>query len=101
MSLVHWTAMPIWKDKPGCVGNLRGSFTGTLEDPVISEAGREFLAKLLTRLSDDQISAIFDVARVTLRLRNPENPRSGLATVAEWSTAFKAKRADIVSRRCQ
>jgi hypothetical protein len=101
MSLVHWTAMPIWKDKPGCVGNLRGSFTGTLEDPVISEAGREFLAKLLTRLSDDQISAIFDVARVTLRLRNPENPRSGLATVAEWSTAFKAKRADLVSRRCQ
>ena len=67
---------------------------------LTSEPGREFLATLLTRLSDDQISAIFEVARVSLRLRNPENSRSGFATIPEWSAAFKAKRADITSRRC-
>ena len=37
----------------------------------ISEAGRAFLAGLLMQLSDDQISALFEVSRVTLRLRDP------------------------------
>ena len=100
MNLVAWSSTPIWKNDSRCVGRLAKSVTGTLSDPVISEAGRAFLARLLTQVSDDQISALFEVSRVTLRLRDPGNARSGFATVAEWVTVFKRKRAEIVDRRC-
>jgi hypothetical protein len=100
MHLVEWAATPVWKDAPGCVGNLPKSLTGTLNDPVISEEGRAFLAGLLTQLTDPQIHDLFAVARVTLRTRDPGRARSGLATLEEWVTAFKQKRAQIVDRRC-
>lgn len=100
MNLAAWAATPIWKGNAGCVGNLSRSATGTLKDPAISEAGRAFLAGLLTQLSDDQITALFEVSRVTLRLRDPEDVRSGFATVAEWVSVFKRKRTEIVDTRC-
>jgi hypothetical protein len=100
MHLVQWASTPVWKDAPGCVGNLPKSLTGTLNDPVISEEGRAFLAGLLTQLTDRQIHDLFDVARVTLRTRDPGKARSGFATVEEWVDAFKQKRAQIVDRRC-
>ena len=100
MHLVEWSATPLWKEGPGCVGNLPKSATGTLKDPVISEAGRAFLADLLTQLSDNQIRALFEVSRVTLRLRDPGKAKSGFATIEEWTDAFKRKRAEIVDRRC-
>ena len=101
MNYVAWAATPVWKDgSTGCVGNLPKSFTGTLKDPVISEAGRAFLARLLMQLSDDQIRGLFEASRVTLRLRDPASAKSGFATVEEWTNAFKQKRADIVNRRC-
>jgi hypothetical protein len=99
-NLVAWRATPVWKGETGCTGNLPRSFTGTLEDPVIGEAGRRFLAKLLGQLSDRQIRDLFEAARVQLRLRSPGDPSSGLATVEEWVTAFKEKRAQIADRRC-
>ena len=100
MNLVMWSATPVWKGETGCVGNLPKSFTGTLDNPVISEAGRQFLAKLLGELSDAQLRDLFDTARVTLRLRDPLKARSGFATVDEWVTAFKVKRQQITDRRC-
>jgi hypothetical protein len=111
MSLTDWVRTPVWKDEnsegrngsegaPRCVGNLPKSFTGTLDDPVISEPGRRFLAGLLTQLSDAQLRDLFDVARVHLRTRTPGDPLSGMATVAEWVDAFKMKRDQIVNRRC-
>ncbi len=100
MNLVQWSATPIWRKDGVCVGNLPKSFTGTLENPVISEAGRAFLADLLMKLSDDQIAALFEVSRVTLRLREPDKARSGYATVGEWVDAFRQKREQIVNRRC-
>jgi len=51
-------------------------------------------------VSDDQITAIVEVSRVTLRLRDPEDVRSGFATVAEWVSVFKRKRTEIVDRSC-
>jgi hypothetical protein len=100
MNLVEWAATPIWKPGKPCVGNLPRSMTGTLVDPEIGEEGRQFLAGLLTQLTDAQIRALFEVSRVTLRVREPGNARSGLSTVDEWVAAFKAKRVDIVDRRC-
>jgi hypothetical protein len=100
MNLAAWATTPVWKGAAGCVGNLSRSMTGTLGDPLIGEPGRAFLAGLLTQLSDDQIASVFEISRVTLRLRDPENVRSGFSTVAEWVDAFKRKRAEIADRRC-
>lgn len=100
MNLTEWSQAPVWKDAEKCVGNLAKSFTGTLDYPVISEAGRAFLAGLLTQLSDKQVSDLFTAARVTLRVRTPGDARSGFATVEEWADAFRAKRAQIVEHRC-
>ena len=100
MNLTAWAKTPVWKDAQGCVGNLPKSFTGTLDDPPISEEGRAFLASLLTQLTDQQIRDLFAVARVTLRGRTPGDGRDGFATVDEWADVFKRKRAEIVNRRC-
>jgi len=100
MNLVEWSHTPVWKDTAGCVGNLPKSMTGTLFDPPISEEGRRFLADLLAQLSDAQLRAMFEAARVQLRLRNPTDLSSGFPTVDEWVAAFKMKREQIVNRRC-
>ena len=98
--LAQWSKATVWRDEPGCVGNLPSSLTGTLTNPVISEAGRQFLSNLLGRLSDAQLRDMFEAARVTLRTRVPDVGRSGFATVDDWVSAFKAKRAEIADRRC-
>jgi hypothetical protein len=96
----EWSQTPVWKDATGCVGNLPKSLTGTLDDPTISESGRQFLADLLVQLSDRQLYDLFDVARVTIRPRVPSDVRSGTPTIDEWVQAFKQKRDEIVNRRC-
>jgi hypothetical protein len=90
----EWSKTSIWKDadKPGCVGNLPGSMSGTLDNPRISEGGRKFLADLLARLTDSQLHDLFTVARFTRR--DPS------ATVDDWVTAFKHKRNEIANRTC-
>ena len=100
VNLVGWRDVPIWDEDGVCIGNLSGSFTGTLEDPVISEAGRRVLADLLVQLSDAQIRDMFEAARVDLRPRDPAHGRSGFPTITEWVNAFKQKRAAIVEHRC-
>ena len=94
------TQAGVWKDDKQCVGNLPKSFSGTLGEPVIGEAGRKFLADLLMQLSDRQLHDLFEAARVRLRLRSPGKVDSGFATEADWVEAFKAKRQQIVERRC-
>ena len=64
MNLVEWSRTPVWKDTAGCVGNLPKSITGTFFDPPISEEGRQFLADLLLKLSDEQLRGMFEAARV-------------------------------------
>jgi hypothetical protein len=100
VNLKAWTETPVWKGDEKCVGNLPKSFTGTLSEPEISEAGRRFLADLLMQLSDRQLTDLFEVGRVRLRLRSPGVVDSGFATSADWVDAFKAKRDQIVQRRC-
>jgi hypothetical protein len=92
----NWSQTPIWKDtdteQGNCVGNLRGSMGGTLENPHISEAGRKFLADLLVQLSDAQLHDLFDVAGFTRR--DPS------ASIDDWVHGFKQKRDEIVNRTC-
>ena len=100
VNLERWRGKPVWKEREGCVGNLPRSFTGTLDDPIISEGGRRFLANLLAQLSDRQIRDLFEVARVNLRLRAPGHVDSGYSSVDDWVKAFKQKRTEISERRC-
>jgi hypothetical protein len=99
-NLAEWSRTPVWKRADSCVGNLPKSFSGTLNDPVISEEGRRFLAGLLVQLSDAQLNDLFEVARFRLRPRSPEDGRSGFPSTQEWVDAFKQKRTEILDHRC-
>jgi hypothetical protein len=100
VNLNVWRRTQVWKDDRACIGNLPKSVTGTLDNPVISEDGRRFLADRLMQLSDRQINELFEAARVQLRLRSPGDASSGFSSVDEWADTFKEKRAQIVDRRC-
>src|SRR6202163_2781558 len=82
----EWSTTPIWRDAKTCVGHMSKSHTGTLGDPTISEAGRQFLGDLLVQLTDQQLIDLFDVARVDRRSRKPGTAEPS-ATVDEWVTA--------------
>lgn len=102
-SFIDWAEVPVWADPERCVARLRGSFTGTLSNPSISEAGRSFLAGLLAQISDAQLRDLFEISRVKQRSADPatdplEEPPP--ASVDEWVRLFKLKRTQIVDHRC-
>jgi hypothetical protein len=102
MHLAAWRALPVWRDEPGCVGQLRRSFTGSLGNPPISEAGRRFLAARLALLTDRQIRDLFVAARVERRGETVEDAqgRPRPVTADDWAVVFKEKRDAIAGRRC-
>jgi hypothetical protein len=103
VSLDTWAKVPVWKEGEACVARLKGSLTGSLSDPKISEAGRAFLAGLMAELRDAQLHDLFETARVKRRSSDPGGDRedeAGPATVNGWVRAFKLKRAQILERRC-
>ncbi len=87
----NWSKQAVWKDEPGCVGNLSKSWTGTIDNPVIHEAGRKFLADLLAPLTDKQLQDLFEVARFADYTK---------VSVDKWISEFKAKRTAIASKTC-
>lgn len=93
-----WVEEPVWKKPDACEANLAGGLTATLRNPVISEAGRRFLADLLLQLTDRQLADLFRVARMPARARAADRTEGD--SVGEWVAAFKAKRDEIVNRRC-
>lgn len=98
MQVESWASAKIWKDEARCQGNLTSSLVGTLQHPVISEAGRKFLADRLVRLSDKQLRDLFTAARVERNKKDQIDGRQ--ATVADWVRVFKDKREQIVTHRC-
>jgi hypothetical protein len=103
VSLLGWAEVPVWKDRKRCVADLKGSFTGSLSNPQISEAGRAFLAGLLVQLSDAQLRDLFETARVKQRSSDPSSDpaKDGPpGAVDAWVAAFKVKRAQIVDQSC-
>jgi hypothetical protein len=103
MNLSDWDGAPIWKDAKQCVADMPRSLTGTLEDPVISEAGRRFLAERMMLLRDRQIRDLFTVSNVVKRGEEIEGPdgKKRPVTVDDWVAVFKRKRAEIAAARCQ
>jgi hypothetical protein len=93
----EWSKTPIWEDDPGCVANISKSYTGTLHDPVIGEAGRRFLADLLVQLSDQQIQDLVRGAQFERRVNEDDRPKP---TLDDWVRTFKKKRDEIVNRTC-
>jgi hypothetical protein len=100
LNFENWSTSGIWRDPEQCVANLKKSFTGTLKNPRISEAGRRFLADLLVQLSDEQIHDLFEVAQVQRRQPKPGQSWPEPAPVAQWVQAFKRKRNEIVHHSC-
>jgi hypothetical protein len=102
MKLEDWDGAGIWKDAAKCIGDMPRSFTGSLEDPVISEAGRRFLAQRLAQLSDKQIRDLFTVSNVVHRGEEITGPdgKKRAATVNDWVRVFKRKRVEIASAHC-
>lgn len=102
MNLADWDSARVWKVGQRCVGDLPRSITGSLEDPVISEAGRRFLSRRLAMLSDRQIRDLFTVSQIERRGEEitGADGRKRPVTVADWVRVFKRKRAEIASARC-
>lgn len=98
--LANWSATPVWKDAPQCVGNLSKSFTGNLSNPRVTEEGRKFLADLLLQLTDAQLRDLFTVAHFAQGPARMRAAGSAADTVAAWTEAFKRKRNEIVQARC-
>jgi len=98
VNLSEWSHMSIWKEPKRCVANLPQSLTGTLDNPVITEGGRKFLADLLAQLTSEQIHDLFDVARFPERVM--PNGSTRRTTVDEWVAAFERKRDEIVNHTC-
>jgi hypothetical protein len=89
----EWSAMTIWKEgAPSCVGNVPGSFTGTLHNPGISGA-RTKVSRRSARPAHGRAAARH------LRRRALPAARSE-CHVNDWVNAFKQKRAEIVNRAC-
>lgn len=97
VNLERWANTAVWRDAAHCIANLSPSQTGTLAHPLISEAGRKFLANLLTQLSDDQLRDLFEVARFGDRFL-PGG--TGGSPVPAWVDAFKYKRDEITGVTC-
>jgi hypothetical protein len=98
VNLTEWRNAAVWQDATRCVANLPKSHTGTLDNPVISDKGRQFLANLLVQLSDRQVYDLFDVARVADRRFSDNTP--SMTTTADWAQVFKQKRDAVVAARC-
>ncbi len=87
-----WKDKEIWKGRDGCEARLKGSLSGTMSDPEISEAGRALLSGLLSQLTAAQVEDLFRYSRI--ELREPSVP------VSSWAAVFREKAAQIASRRC-
>ena len=74
------------------------------EEPVISEAGRALLGRLLGSLTDAHIRALFEAGRIDqlgepAEWRDPET-KQVYTGIDAWVAVFKHKRAQIETARC-
>ncbi|GAC1355534.1 MAG: hypothetical protein NVSMB3_00810 [Acidobacteriaceae bacterium] len=115
MNLDVWSGKKLWSSvgtdaaPHQCRASLSKSLTAHdgLSNPEISEEGRRFDAGLLCQLSDHQIEDLFKAARAAAmpKYHNSDGsfkPGVDEATIVrQWVAAFKAKREQLASGRCQ
>jgi hypothetical protein len=91
--LASWRAVRIWEDAGACVATIAwGTGDEASRRFEISEAGRAFLADLLSRLSRAQVKDLF---RAALLERKPGNE-----DLDAWADAFREKVDEIRKARC-
>jgi hypothetical protein len=98
--LSAWRGVAVWKDPAKCQANLRIHASGTLSDPVVTEASRRFLADLMIQLTDAQIEDLFRGSRVDRQDPSITDPAQRDAIIADWVAVFKDKRAQLVNHTC-
>jgi hypothetical protein len=104
MSLSHWAKKPVfdpvaYRETGGaCRGVLTPSLrcSGGIENPVITEAGRQFLLNRLGQLSDAQLHDLFVAARVTDFCDDAAE-----CSVEAWVAVFKDKVRQIATHTCR
>ena len=91
-----WSGQALWDDINQCRAKL--SSIHELKNPVVSDEGRAFLAKLMDPaiLTNDKVAAIFEASRV---VEKGDSFNGHPATVADWVAAFNRKRTDM-ARSC-
>jgi hypothetical protein len=96
LNLRNWDAMPIWTDPATCTVSMKQLPYGgsTFPDTRISEAGRQFLASRLKKLSSRQIRELFEGARFAAY---PHADPAG-ADIGNWVRAFENKVREIADR---
>jgi hypothetical protein len=95
-NLDNWAKTPIWDNPATCAVSMRALPYGgsSFPDTRISEAGRQFLASRLVKLSSRQLSELFEGARVS---RYPQE-NSGAKSADQWVHAFEQKVRAIADR---
>ena len=89
MDLEAWTKTPIWADRARCTVSMTASpyGGGTFRDAQISEAGRQLLARELSKLNDEQLVGRFTAAR----FREFFDGKGRGADVNAWADALRQK----------
>src|SRR5688572_18043661 len=101
MSLSNWAKKPVFDPREtggACRGVLTPSLScsGGIENPVITEAGRQFLLNRLRQLSDAQLHDLFVAARVTDFCDDAAE-----CSVEAWVAVFKDKVRQIATHPCR
>lgn len=94
IDLKQWMEVPVWGDLSKCEVYVNGipgcSWRGNL---AISEGGRSMVSRLLSKLTDDQIAALFSAARPNLMRGD---------SLESWIQGFKDKMAsEIFNKACK
>jgi hypothetical protein len=93
LDLESWEKVAMWQDRPTCRVSMRGLPHGgaTFRETPVHEDGRQFLGRLLSQLSERQLTDLFTTARFDHHgeLLNQARP------VGDWVRVFKQKVAAI------
>ena len=87
-----WSHPSLWVNLQACRARL--SSVHELKNPVVSDEGRGFLARLMdpSVLTNEKLTAIFEASRIVeMGTRYDGHP----ATVADWVAAFNKKRSEL------
>jgi hypothetical protein len=93
--LDRWAGTPVWSDARACAVSMKAMpFNGgTFPDARISENARAHVARQLTAIPDDQVSALFRAARFPEHIDGTGDPSS----VAAWQAAFRSRVQQITA----
>lgn len=89
VDLDAWVNAKVWEDRASCKVSMRElPYDGaTFGEARITEAGRQFAGRLLSQLSDQQLTELFTAARFDQK----RGLFSASKPVADWVSAFKAR----------